>query len=163
MTSSDTIALDGSHRLERFDCRVISLNDWLRRRALANQACGASRVFVATRRDEVVGYYALAAGSVSAHDATGRFRRNMPDPVPVIVLGRLAVDRSFSGRGVGRALVADAVRRTLTVAESVGVRGMLIHAIDESAADFYRRLGFTPSAIRALTLMATIADLRDNL
>lgn len=155
--------LNAEHEVGRFDCGVASLNNWLRTRAYGNQIGGGSRTYVVVGTEGVVAYYALAAGSISGREVTGRFRRNMPEPVPVIVLGRLAVDRGWSGKGLGRALVADAIRRTLTASETVGVRGMLIHALDEAAADFYLRLGFQPSAVRPLTLMSSVDDLRASL
>lgn len=147
------------HRLDGFDSGVASLDDWLRHRARANQAGGASRTYVLCEHDAVVGYYALAAGAVAVAAATGRVRRNMPEPVPVVVLGRLAVDRRLRGRGVGRALFADAARRVVAASDAIGIRGLLVHAISDEAKTFYERLGLTPSPLDPMTLMVTIADL----
>jgi len=152
--------LAAGHALGEFDCGVASLDDWLRRRALPNQVGGASRTFVVVETGRVVAYYALAAGAVGTDAAPGRFRRNMPDPVPVVVLGRLAVARSRQRRGLGRALFQDAVQRVLHAADSIGIRGLLVHAIDDEAKAFYVGLGLTASPLEPMTLMATIADLK---
>lgn len=147
-------ALRADHRRDAFDCGVPMLNDWLRQRALANHLSGASRVFVAAdESDEVLGYYALAAGAVSHAEASGGVRRNMADPLPVLVLGRLAVDRRVQGRQVGSALLADAVRRAARVSTEAGVRALLVHALGARARDFYLRYGFSPSPLDPLTLM----------
>ena len=106
----------------------------------------------------VVGYYALANGGVAQAGATGRVRGNMPDPVPVIVLGRLAVDRAYQGRGIGRGLLRDAVVRTLQAAEIGGIRAILVHAISEDAKHFYESSGFAVSPVDPMTLMITVAD-----
>ena len=155
--------LTDHHALVGFSSGVAVLDDWLRRRALANQASGASRTYVVTEGAVVCGYYALASGAVASSPATGRFRRNMPDPVPVAILGRLAIDRAFQQRGLGRALFADAARRVLQAAETIGIRGLLVHAISDDARDFYVALGLEPSSLDPLTLMATLADMRSIL
>jgi GNAT superfamily N-acetyltransferase len=133
------------------------LNDWLRRRALQNQQSGASSTYVVLDKVRVVGYYSLAAGSVARETAAGRVRRNAPDPVPVVVLGRLAVDQEFQGRGLGRALLRDAVPRTLQAADIIGVRAILVHSLSERAKRFYEESGFVPSPINPLTLMVTVS------
>jgi len=150
--------LDDTHDISLFDCGESSLNHWLVRRALANQASGASRTFVVCRAGFVVGYYALAAGAVASSGAPGRVRRNMPDPIPMAVLGRLAVDRSLHGQGVGRALLRDAVLRTVQASEAIAVRGILVQALSEDAARFYRACGFVASPGDPMLLMATLGD-----
>ena len=155
--------LGPEHVLDGFTGGVPMLDDWLKRRALANQASGASRTFVVCDGDEVVGYYALAASAVSPEQTVGRFRRNMPNPVPVIVLGRLAVATSHHGRGIGRGMFQDAARRVVATADTIGIRGMIVHAISDEAAAFYRKLGFDPSPLEPMTLMVTLADLRGAL
>ena len=111
-----------------------SLSAWLSKRALANAATGASRIYAACdRRRHVIGCYALAAGSIASAAVPGRLRRNMPDPLPVIVLGRLAVHRDWSGRGIDSGLLGDAVLRFIQAAELIGVRALLCHAIGEEA------------------------------
>lgn len=153
--------LTAAHAIAGFDCGEESLNDWLRRRALANQARGASRSFVCCDADgTVVGYYALAASSIAASGAPGRMRRNMPDPIPVVVLARLAVDLRARGRQLGRALVRDALLRTLRAAGDIGIKGVIAYALSEPARAFCLRTGFAPSPLAEMTLMATIADLR---
>jgi len=100
----------------------------------------------------VIGYYALATGNVAATEAPRKVKRNMPDPIPVMILGRLAIDQTFQGKGLGTDLLRDAVLRTLQAAEIAGIRAMLVHAIDDSAARFYERAGFISSPLRPLTL-----------
>lgn len=151
--------LSDAHDLVSFDSGVSTLDDWLRNRALKNQISGASRTFVACNGLRVLAYYALASGAVAATAATGRFRRNMPDPIPVVVLGRLAIDRSLQGRGIGRALVRDAGLRIVQAADIIGIRGLLVHALSDEAKLFYERLGFEPSPMEPMTLMITLPDL----
>ncbi|MFZ2300521.1 MAG: GNAT family N-acetyltransferase [Gallionella sp.] len=143
-----------NHDCSGFDCGEPTLNEWIKRRALANQITGASRTFVLVGEfDRVLGYYALAAGAVAHTDATGAVRRNMPDPVPVMVLGRLAVDLSRQGEKMGAALLKDAVLRTVAVSENAGMRALLVHALNEPARQFYTRYGFSASPVNPLTLM----------
>ena len=152
--------LTADHALGGFDSGVASLDDWLRRRALQNQASGASRTFVVCDEGQVVAYYALAASAVAPDAAPGRFRRNMPDPIPVVVLARLAIARDHQGRGLGRALFQDAANRVIHAADTIGIRGLLVHAISEEAKTFYVRLGLDPSPLEPMTLMTTVADLK---
>lgn len=155
--------LGEEHDIERFACGESSLDDWLRRRARANQISGASRTFVVCTSGAVVAYYALASSAVTVGSVTGRFRRNMPDPIPVVVLGRLAVAKSHQGTGLGRALSRDAAERVVRAADTIGIRGLLVHAISTDAARFYERLGLEPSPLDPMTLMVTLADLRTTL
>lgn len=148
------------HELNDFFSGVSSLDEWLKRRARANQVSGASRTFVVAVDHKVVGYYALASGAIATADSVGRFRRNMPDPIPVAVLGRLAVDRSQQGRGLGRALFRDCALRVAHAADTIGIRGIVVHAISEQAKAFYLALGFDPSPAEPMTLMVTLADVR---
>jgi GNAT superfamily N-acetyltransferase len=155
--------IEAGQRLAEFNCGVAALDDWLRRRALANQASGASRTFVICEGQVVAGYSALASGAVDVAAATGRFRRNMPDPIPVAILARLAIDRRYQGRGLGRLLFRDAALRVLNAADAIGIRGILVHAISDEAAAFYRAVGFDPSPLDPMTLMVTLADVRKAL
>jgi GNAT superfamily N-acetyltransferase len=156
--------LGPQHELSAFDSGVPALDDWLKRRALANEDRGASRTYVVHAEDlRVVGYYALASGAVAVERAPGRIRRNMPDPVPVMVLGRLAVDRSLQGQGLGRGLLRDAIFRTLQAAAIAGIRALLVHAISEDAKRFYQRCGFVESPMDPMTLMITLADAEKSL
>jgi predicted N-acetyltransferase YhbS len=160
VTISAPEPLSDRHQIGEFASGVPSLDDWLKRRAHKNQAADASRTFVACEAAKVVGYYALASGGVEAVAAPGRFRRNMPEPIPVVVLGRLAVNHNHQGHGLGRALFRDSAKRVLHAAESIGIRGILVHAISEDAKVFYVALGFEPSPLESMTLMITLADLR---
>jgi GNAT superfamily N-acetyltransferase len=146
--------LTAEHRLEDFACGESSLDDWLRRRALINQTTGASRTFVVTdESDQVLAYYALAAGAVSHQESPGTIRRNMPDPVPVMVLARLALDQRLQGQQVGGALLKDALQRAVSVAQNIGVRALLVHALNDRARQFYAHYGFVPSPANPMTLM----------
>jgi GNAT superfamily N-acetyltransferase len=149
-----------AHDLATFDSGESSLDNWLRRRALRNEASGGSRTYVVCSDPgkHVVAYYCLAAGAVAHTAAPGRVRRNMPDPIPVMVIGRLAVDRSFQGRGLGRAMLRDAVLRTIQAASIAGIRAILVHAVSEEARQFYEKCGFHASPIDRMTLMVTIAE-----
>ncbi|MDD5035549.1 MAG: GNAT family N-acetyltransferase [Methylococcaceae bacterium] len=157
--SAPQLLADG-HHLGDFASGEASLDDWLKRRARANQVSGASRTFVVCEGDRVVGYYALASGSITVQDVPGRFSRNMPDPIPIVVLARLAVDRAYQGRGFGRALFRDSARRVANAADAIGIRGVVVHAISEQARAFYLALGFDPSPRDPMTLMVTLPDLR---
>jgi GNAT superfamily N-acetyltransferase len=152
--------LNSEHDLSQFHSGETTLDDWLRKRALQNEESGASRTYVACLEKRVVGYYALAAGAVAHAEAPGRVRRNMPDPVPVMVIGRLAVDQTVQGQALGPALLRDAVLRTLQAAEIAGIRAILVHAISERAKRFYEKWGFIASPIEPMTLMITLAEAR---
>jgi GNAT superfamily N-acetyltransferase len=149
--------LAADHRTEGFSCGEASLDEWLRRRALVNQTTGASRTFVVTDHQvHVLAYYALAAGAVSHQESPGSIRRNMPEPIPVMVLARLAVDQRLQGRQVGGALLKDALRRAAAVAQNVGVRALLVHALNEHARQFYIHYGFMASPVNPMTLMLAL-------
>jgi GNAT superfamily N-acetyltransferase len=148
--------LSQAHDLAQFLCGEPELDDWLERRALPNEDGGASRTYVVCMGRQVVGYYALAAGAAAHRDAPGRVRRNMPNPIPVMIVGRLAIDLKFQGRGIGSALLKDAVLRTVQAAEIAGIRAILVHAINDSAKRFYEKLGCTASPTNPMTLMITV-------
>lgn len=154
VTYQPPVPLADSHRLDDFRCTQASLEAWLKRSARKNHLGGASRVFVVTDAvDAVVGYYALAAGSVTRAQAPGVVRRNMPEPIPVVVLGRLAVHSAHVGGGLGRGLLKDAVLRTQRLAADLGIRALLCHAVDERALAFYLHNGFVVSPMEPLTVM----------
>ena len=156
-TLNPPIALGPEHHVAKFDCNEPSLNEWLKSRALGNQSTGASRTFVVTDEAQVVcAYYALAAGAVDHAIAVSAFRRNMPDPVPVMVLGRLAVDCAHHGKGLGADLLQDAILRTIRLAQDVGIRALVVHALHDQARQFYLHHGFSESAIDPLVLMLRI-------
>jgi len=152
--------LTDEHLLDAFSSGEASLDEWLRRCARANQASGASRTYVACEDKKVIAYYALASGAIAQTAAPGRLRRNMPEPIPVVVLARLAVDRGWHGRGLGRALFRDAALRVCAAADSIGIRGIVVHAISEDARRFYIALGFDPCPADTMTLVVTLADAR---
>jgi GNAT superfamily N-acetyltransferase len=152
--------LSAQHETEAFSCGFESLDNWLKRRALKNQVQGATRTYVVCQGDQVVAYYALASGAVACNEATGRLRRNMPDPIPVVILGRLAVDSKLHGQGFGRALVRDAAMRVMQAADAIGIRGMTVQALSDEAKVFYEHIGFEPSPIDPKLLMITLADLK---
>jgi len=150
--------LAAEHEIEQFTSGTPPLHDWLKRRARQNEVSGASRTYVIAEGRQVIGYYSLAAGSVLHEVSTGRVRRNMPDPVPAALLGRLAVDRDWHGRGLGTALLRDAVLRVAGAAGTIGVRALLVHAISDEAKAFYEHWGFRVSPIEPMTLMITIEE-----
>ena len=152
--------LADDHQTDSFDSGEPALDDWLRRRARANQASGASRTYVACEGKRVVAYYALASGAIAQAAVPGRFRRNMPDPIPVAVLARLAVDRYYQGCGLGRGLFRDAARRVVHAADTIGIRGIVVHAISDEARRFYIALGFDPCPAHAMTLVVALQDIR---
>lgn len=149
------------HDIAPFHSGETSLDAWLARRARANQVSGASRTYVVCYDKRVIGYYALASGVVAVEaPRTAGFRRNMPNPIPVAVLARLAVDENWQGHGIGRALFRDAAHRVAHAADAIGIRGIVVHAISERAKSFYLALGFTPSPQDPMTLMVTLSDVR---
>lgn len=151
--------LAAHHQLAQFACGEAVLDQWLKQRALANQSSGASRTFVVTdQSQQVYGYYALAAGAITHQMATGSVRRNMPDPIPVLVLARLAVDTRAQGIKLGGALLQDAVNRAMSVAQNLGVRALLVHALHDKARAFYQHYGFQPSPIDHLVLMLRLSS-----
>lgn len=157
------VPLDGKHDVSAFDCGEPSLNAWLKGRALRNQETGATRTFVLAQDTGVIAYHALAAGSVHRAAATARARRKAPEPIPALVLGRLAVDLGWQNRGLGGQLLRDAVLRAVQAADMVGIRVMLVHALSEEAKAFYVRRGFRPSPIDPMTVMITLAEARTAL
>lgn len=148
--------LDEAHELDLFDSGNATLDEWLRRRARANQVSGASRTYVVAEDARVIGYYCLASGALDQSDAPSSVRRNMPDPIPMAVLGRLAIDRAWQGKGIGVALLQDAVLRTSQAASIMGIRGILVHAISEDAKAFYERYGFKASPANPMTLVLSL-------
>ncbi|MDR0776221.1 MAG: GNAT family N-acetyltransferase [Azonexus sp.] len=163
MTIQAPTLLAEHHALDAFDSGVVLLDDWLKRRARANQASGASRTYVVAEDGRVIAYYALASSNIAVREATGRLRRNMPEHIPVVTLARLAVDRRFQKRGLGRGLVQDAAKRVMAAADIIGIRGMIVHAIHDDARQFYLEMGFLPSPTSDMTLMISLADLQASI
>ncbi len=152
-----------NHELDSFDSGEVSLDDWLKKRALKNQASGASRCFVVCEGNQVIGYYSLSAGAIS-HDATPKsMRRNMPNPLPVLLLGRLAIHKKFHNKGLGSALLRDAMLRAVNIAHDAGVFAILVHALSEEAKQFYLSRGFVESPLQPMTLMMTLETIRSVL
>jgi len=151
--------LSAQHQVDTFTFGESVLDEWLKHRALANQTNGASRTFVvADQQGLVMGYYAMAAGAVAHQDATRSIRQNMPDPVPVMVLARLAVDAKAQGIKLGAALLQDAVLRALVVSQNAGIRALLVHALNDRARQFYEHYGFQVSPAHPMTLMLRLSN-----
>lgn len=160
MNLNNPVLLTQVHQVNSFSCGESVLDDWLKRRALANNVSGASRTFVVVDDDcQVMGYYALAAGAVTHQESTRAIRQNMPNPVPVMVLGRLAVDVRAQGIKLGAALLRDAVERCVLVSQNAGVRAMLVHALNDQARKFYEYYGFKAAPSHPMTLMLQMNQL----
>jgi GNAT superfamily N-acetyltransferase len=155
--------LNRSHDVSAFDSGEPDLDNWLKRRALQNEELGVSRTYVVLAEGRVVGFYALATGAVAHKDVSAKTRRNMPDPIPVMVLARLAVDKAYQGKGLGPALLRDAILRTLNAAQIAGIRAMLLHAISERAKKFYKKYGFYECPVDPMTMMIGLAEIEKNL
>jgi GNAT superfamily N-acetyltransferase len=156
MTLSGPTLLKDSHDLEFFQSGNDNLDQWLRRRSRANQVSGASRTYVVAEGARVVGYYCLSSGALDLADAPGPVRRNMPDPIPMAVLGRLAIDQKWQGKGLGAAVLQDATLRTGQAAAILGIRGILVHAISDGAKAFYEHYGFAASPKNPMTLILSL-------
>jgi len=155
--------LTESHNTAAFNCGQDSLNEWLQKRAIKNEKNGASRTFVVCDANTVVGYYSLAVGAVVREEASGKVRRNMPEPIPVMILARQAVEKQRQGKHIGPGLLKDAIQRTLIVAEHAGIRALLVHAISDKAKRFYLSAGFHESPLNDMTLMITVEEARKAL
>ena len=156
-----TKKLSRIHDFSQFNCGVASLTTWLQKYALTNQAAGAATTYVARRGNRVVGYYSLAAGSIQRTDAPERVLKGLANhPIGVILLARLAVDTREQGTGLGKALLKDALSRIAQAAKLVGVRAVLVGAIDEKGKRFYEHFNFKPSPADPHRLMLLMKDLR---
>ena len=153
--------LDANHRLDSFDCGKAALNEWLTRHARQAQSSGSARTFIVADDMRVVGYFSLTVGQVDTLDAPERIRKGMGQyPIPVVILARLAVSIHDQKRGIGRGMLQEAIRRTLTIAEQVGIRALLTHPIDEEANRFYQRFGFISSPLQERQLLLLLKDAR---
>lgn len=150
--------LTSEHNLADFCCSDHGMNEWLKKKALKNHSSGLSRVYVIciANTRQVIGYYCLSTGSIQRNLAPGAMRHNAPEPLPVVVLGRLAIDQAWAGKGLGVALLKDAVYRTMSIAQQVGVRALIVHALDDSVRNFYLKYAFVPSPFQSLTLLYPI-------
>lgn len=159
-TLNAPVLLTRGHDRSAFDCGIPALNEYLKQYALQNQRKYAARTYVATRGNRVVGYYSLAYGSVTLEEAPQSVKSGLArHPIPVILLARLAVDMAERGRGIGAALLKDALLRTLQAAEIAGLRAMIVHAKDDAAKSFYEKFGFQPSPIDAFHLFLKVSDI----
>lgn len=151
--------LDANYNFSSFDCGNDTLNNWLKKRALKNETTGASRSFVVTdQANKVIGYYCLSAGAIEHESSSAKVRRNMPDPIPIMILGRLAVDIQHQHQSIGKGLLKDAILRTIKVSKQAGIRALLVHAISEEAKQFYVQNGFHESPTNNMTLIVTIEE-----
>ncbi len=158
---SSPVAIEPQHDHSDFDCGIAALNDYLRKYALTNHQNESARTYVAARGRRVVGYYSLAAGSVSPEQVPERVKKGLArHPIPVILLARLAVDRSEHGKGLGKGLLKDALLRAAQAADLIGCRAVLVHAKDEAARAFYTKFDFTPSPSDDLHLYLLMKDIR---
>jgi GNAT superfamily N-acetyltransferase len=158
------VPLNQSHDLTSFDCGNADLSEWLKKKALTNHISGASKTFVVCDNNQVVAYYSLAAGSIEHQFVNAKIKRNQPNPIPIVILGRLAVDKTYQKQGLEFDLVKDAVQRVFSAAEVIGIRAILVHAIDESARTFYeQKCGFTPSGFQDKTLVLLLTDVEQTL
>jgi GNAT superfamily N-acetyltransferase len=155
--------ITADQELADFNSGEPSLNEWLKKRAFKNHVSGASRCFVLCAGANVIGYYSLSAGAISHETAPKPMRRNMPDPLPVLLLGRLAVDKRYHNQGIGQALLRDAMLRAVNVAGDAGVFALLVHALSDQAKQFYLSRGFVESLLQPMTLIMTVETIRSIL
>lgn len=161
MTFDAPQPLAASHHLDSFDCGHPALNEWLLRHARNAQASGSAKTFVVADGESAVGYFSLTVGQVDTLTVSERIRKGMGRyPIPVVILARLAVDGSVQGRGIGRGMLQDAIRRTLLIADQAGIRAILTHPVNEAAARFYLRFGFIPSPLQEQQLLLLLKDAR---
>ena len=160
MGVSEPQPLSETHELREFDCGVKSLNDWLSKHVIKNQKSHASRTFVICEGQSVIGYYSLASGSVQKNDAPKSLQRNMPEPLPVIILGRLAVSNSYQGKTLGTSLLKDAIVRSVFVASNIAACAIMVHAISDAAKNFYEFHGFQASPLNSMTLFLAMKKLK---
>ena len=154
--------ISDKHDASTFDCGHATLNDWLQRRAIKNERKGASRTFVVCKNNTIISYYSLTVGATTREEASSKVRRNMPEPIPIMVLGRLAVDTQWQDKGTGVGMLKDAIMRTLIVAEQAGIRAILVHALSEEAKRFYLHSGFHESPINDMTLMIALDEVKKS-
>lgn len=158
MVKDLTERLTHSHNVDEFSCGEPVLDNWLRSRALSNEESGATRTFVLCPKgsQQVIGYYSLSTGAIQREAVPGAFRRNMPEPIPVVLIARFAVDSAFQKQRWGGKLLREAVMRAMLIAETVGVRGLVVHALNDAAKAFYLRFGFVVSPAQPHTLVLAL-------
>lgn len=157
--------LTEQHQLNQFQCGIEELDIWLNKHAWKNQKRGTARVYVVsnTTTHHVVGYYAIAMGSVSRSYALSSLKRNSQNPIPMVILARLGVDSAYQGKGIAAGLLKDCILRSVQAMNAVGGAGILVHAIDQKAQTFYKKFGFKESPFDPLVLMARICDIEKTL
>lgn len=162
MTGNRSIEkLRRDHSVDAFDCGQEALNGWLRKHALQNQGAGSAQAYVGLASSAVIGYYSLAVGQIEYLDAPERLQKGLArHPVPIMLLARLAVDKGWQRKGVCRALLRDAVLRTLQAAEIAGIRAIAVHAKDEQARRYYEQFDFAASPTDPLHLLVLLKDIR---
>jgi GNAT superfamily N-acetyltransferase len=152
------------HPVDSFDCGQEALNQWLRKHALQNQGAGSAQTYVGLDGDTLIGYYSLAVGQIEYKDAPERLRKGLAHHlVPIMLLARLAVDKNWQKKGVGRALLRDAMLRTLQAAEIAGIRALAVHAKDEAARRYYEQFDFVPSPVDSLHMLVLLKDIRGQI
>src|SRR3990167_4306887 len=159
-TLSLPLPISADHDLVDFNSGEPSLDEWLKRRALKNQSSGASHCFVLCENKKVIGFYSLSAGAICHESTPKSMRRNMPDPLPVLLLGRLAIDTNYHNKGLGSALLRDAMIRAVSVAGDAGVFAILVNSLSEQAKRFYMSRGFIGSPLQPMTLIMTLETAR---
>ncbi|MDG1734087.1 MAG: GNAT family N-acetyltransferase [Thalassotalea sp.] len=159
---SEPLPLCSSFDLSQFDCGEESLNYFLKKKSMKNQVSGASKTYVCTVDGKGVAYYSLASGCVERKLAPGNIKRNMPDNVPVIILGRLAVDKEFAKLGLGSQLLRNAILRSLNVSRTVGVKAVLVHALSKQAKSFYCQYGFIATPFNENMLVYSLDNLKKS-
>jgi GNAT superfamily N-acetyltransferase len=150
--------LTPAHIVTGFSCGRPELDLWLANRAVPNQLSGATKTHVVVEDGRVIGFYSLATGAIAHSDVRRKARRNMPDPIPVVILARMAVDGKHRGRGLGSALLQSAIETTLAAAESIGIACLIVHAKDDDVRNFYLHFDFEPSPTDPLHLVLRLAD-----
>ena len=153
--------LHSDHVISEFESGNETLDHWLRHKAWHNDRSDASRTYVVCENSYVITYYCLSTGSVNRSEATSRLRRNMPDPIPVMILGRLAVDLAWQHHGIGAALLQDVLFRSIQVSEIAGVKALLVNATSDQAAEFYKKWGFAPFPLNPRTLFLSIRQAKE--
>ncbi|MFJ1270144.1 GNAT family N-acetyltransferase [Legionella lytica] len=161
MTLKKPETLNKDHDLIGFDSNYPELDDWLKKYAFQAKASGSATTYIVADNNFVVGFYSLTVGQVNIDEASERIKKGMGKyPIPVVILARLAVHHAYQGKGIGRGMLKDAILKTFNTAEQVGVRALLVHAIDEKANAFYKRFGFEPSPLRENQLFLLLKDAR---
>jgi len=157
--------VEANDDLDRFDCGVPALDEWLRRFSLSDQCAGASVTYVLGRGSQIVGFYTLAPHTIETEAAPGRLSAGLPRqrPIPAILLARLGIDRSVQSTGLGGDLLKDALARCAAAADDIGGRAVLVHAKDAETAAFYQRHGFVPLEQNPNHLFVLMKDLRASI